>query len=118
MADALYDLGRDDPDRGMGSAMQHDVVELPECPAGLLQRAFSSGDKLLVRLVERKRLISELELGLTRELFERCLASQQPTVQRALIAHPDVSREQLERLAAQGLSRSIRNLARAKMAPR
>ncbi len=55
MAEALYALGASDPDRAMGEAMMHKVVELPECPEVLVEAAATSGVRHLARAAERHR---------------------------------------------------------------
>jgi len=55
MAEALYELGARDPDHAMGSAMMHQIAELPECPPEVLENAARSGKKHLIRLVEKRR---------------------------------------------------------------
>lgn len=52
---ALYTLGAADPDRPMGEAMMHRVLELAECPPDVLGAGAASGVRHLVRAVERRR---------------------------------------------------------------
>ncbi|AHG92899.1 hypothetical protein J421_5364 (plasmid) [Gemmatirosa kalamazoonensis] len=60
LAAALYELGARDPDaHGMGAAMRHRIVELPECPASVLAAAAASGERHLVRAVERRARTGE-----------------------------------------------------------
>jgi hypothetical protein len=110
-ADALYQLGLEDPDQGMGGAMMHDIVGLTECPSGVLERASTSGEKHLVKAARQTRLLAELKAGLTVELFVRCLESGDAGVQRELLSKAELSRAQLEQLAAAGSSRAVRNVA-------
>jgi hypothetical protein len=44
LVDALYDLGKEDPDPAMGGAMMHEMVGLAECPANVLEKALASGE--------------------------------------------------------------------------
>lgn len=115
MAEALYDLGRVDPDPNMGGAMMSAIVSLPECPVNVLEKASVSGEKYLVKLVRQKRLLAELGSRLTTELFERCLASQDSDIQREVLIRPELSIEQLEQLAETGASRAVRNMAAARI---
>lgn len=115
MAEALYELGRDDPYPLMGGAMMHDIVRLAECPAEVLEKASASGENHLVKAVWRRRLLEELSAGLTEELFTRCLGSRDSVMQRALLARPELSRGQLEQLAAGGSNRAVRNMARGRL---
>jgi hypothetical protein len=118
MAEALYELGKDDPDRTMGGAMMRDVLDLAECPPQVLRQASASGERHLVRAVGQKRLLAELRSGLTAELFARCLASRDSVVQRELLARPELSRGQLEELAESGSSRAVRNMAAERLRAR
>jgi hypothetical protein len=111
MTEALYDLGAEDPDQAMGQAMMSTIVGLAECPARVLEKGSASGEKHLVRAANRRRLLTELNSGLTAELFTRCLESQDSVVQRKLLARPQLSREQLEKLAEARSSRVVQNLA-------
>ena len=52
---ALYRIGVEDADRAVGAAMMQRVVELPECPEHVLAAAAASGQRHLVRAVERRR---------------------------------------------------------------
>lgn len=115
MSEAIYELGGEDPDASLGGDMQRTIVELPECPASVLDKALASGDKHLLKVVRRKRLLAELESGLTAELFARCLAGQDAEVQRKLLAGPGLSRNQLEQLAGRGANRAVRNTAQAQL---
>lgn len=121
MAEALYELGRDDPDKVMGGAMMRAIVGLEECPTDVLEKASASGEKYLVKAAEQRRLLTELNSGLTAEVFVRCLESRDAVTQRELLARPELSRRQLEQLAASGSSRAVRNMAaerlRAKLYP-
>jgi hypothetical protein len=117
-AEALYELGAADPDRAMGQAMMHDVVNLPECPETVREKAAASGERHLARLVHRKRLLARADAGLTAEVFEECLAAGDAVVQRELLARAALSREQLEQLAADGGNRAVRNLAAAQLRSR
>ena len=115
MADALYELGGDDPDTALGGAMMRDIVDLAECPEEVLDKASASGRGHLVRAVWRKRLLAELNSGLTEELFARCLESRDAPTQRELLERAELSRGQLERLAEAGSNRAVRNMARARL---
>lgn len=117
-AEALYELGEQDPDPCMGGAMMHDIVDLPECPASVLHRAAGSGQNHLVQLVRRKELLSELDAGLTPDVFMRCLSSRDSTVQRELLTRWELSQEQLECLSQAGSNRAIRNMAAVQLRPR
>jgi hypothetical protein len=115
MSEALYELGREDPDAAMGGDMQRSILELPECPASVMDAALASGEKHLIKVVRRKRLLAELEPGLTTELFARCLDSRDADVQRELLERQELSRNQLEQLAGSGANRAVRNLAHAQL---
>lgn len=115
VAAALYELGRDDPHPPMGGAMMHDIVNLAECPAEVLEKASASGENHLVRAVRRRRLLEELNAGLTEELFTSCLVGRDSVLQRALLERQKLSRGQLEQLAAGGSNRAVRNMARERL---
>jgi hypothetical protein len=115
VADALYSLGEADPDRGMGRAMMMDIACLPECPPAVRDRALASGESGLVAAARRAVLIAELGRGLTEELFDRCLTAADGAVHRALVARPELTRRQLERIAEAGANRAVRNLAAVRL---
>lgn len=114
-ADALYELGKEDPDPGTGGAMMRDIVGLTECPDGVLEKALTSGEKHLVKAVRGKRLLAELKSGLTDDLFTRCLESREDYVQREILAGPGLTRRQLEQLAETGCNRAVRNMAKVRL---
>jgi hypothetical protein len=118
MADALYELGREDPNQGMGGAMMRDIVSLKECPADVLEKALASGESHLVKAVRGRKLLAELNSGLTKALFERCLKSGEDYIQRELLARPELTRKQLEQLAETGCNRAVRNMAAVKLRDR
>ena len=111
MAEALYELGREDPQPTMGGAMMRDIVGLAECPAEVLEKASTSGEKHLVRAATQRQLLTELGSGLTEDLFARCLESRDGAIQRELLTRPELTRKQLEQLAAAGSNRAVRNMA-------
>jgi hypothetical protein len=114
MAEALYELGGRDPDPSAGSAMMHAIVELPECPDVVLTKAAAYGTPSLVRLAERTRLLSCAPAGgLTPNGMDRCIAGRDSTLQRQLLDRGVLSVEQTRRLADEGASRAVRNLARS-----
>lgn len=110
-AEALYQLGAEDPDPGMGGAMMRDIVDLMECPPVVLERASASGEKRLVKAASQRRLLAELSGGVTAELFVRCLESGSAEVQRELLTKDELSRTQLEQLENTGANKAIRNMA-------
>jgi hypothetical protein len=55
LAAALYDLGGRERDETMGESMMLRIVQLPECPASVLDAASASGRRPLIRAVERRR---------------------------------------------------------------
>ncbi len=118
MAEAFYELGSVDPDRTMGEAMMSDVVGLAECPAEVLEKALASREKHLVKAARRRMLLTELNSGLTADIFARCMESQDAVIQREMLNRPELSREQLEQLEASGSSRAIRNIAAERLAGR
>jgi hypothetical protein len=115
MADALYELGKEDPDHVMGGAMKHDIVGLKECPDNVLEKALASGENHLVKAVRGKKLLAELNSGLTEDLFARCLESHEDYIQRELLARPELTRRQLEQLAESGCNRAVRNMAAVRL---
>jgi hypothetical protein len=115
MADAIFELGREDPDTIMGMAMMHEIIKLPECPPGVQEKVLASGDKSLGALVRRTRLLAELDFGLSEDLFERCLASQDAEIERRLLERAELTRNQLEQLAEAGTNRAVRNTAGARL---
>jgi hypothetical protein len=54
-AAALYDLGDRERDETMGESMMLRIVQLPECPARVLDAAVASGRRPLIRAVGRRR---------------------------------------------------------------
>ena len=54
LAEALFNLGAADIDQAMGGAIMADIVRLPECPQSVLDAALASGQKYLIRIVERR----------------------------------------------------------------
>ena len=111
MAEALYELGQVDSDTAMGGAMMREIVELSECPANVEEQALASGEKYLVKVVKRKRMLAELNAEPTAEVIARCLTSQDADIQRELLARAKLSRNQLNQLVETGANRAIRNLA-------
>jgi len=109
--EALYELGIRDPAPGLSAALLVDVVNRPECPETLRERALASGHKSLATLVTRRRMLDLLAAGVTDELFERVLAAGDAVTQRALVERYRLSDPQLQRLAESGASRAVRNLA-------
>lgn len=115
LAVALYELGERDPDEAAGLAMMSAVAWLPECPAEVQDRALAAGRRVLAAGVRRNRLLGELSGELTDDLFERCLASADGALQRTLIDRPGLTPQRLERIAAEGANRAVRNLAAARL---
>jgi len=70
----------------------------------------------LQRLLQRATLIEFLGSGpLSVDLFARCLASMDNAVQRRLLEHPRIRRDQLDELSRHGANRAIRNIATQKL---
>jgi hypothetical protein len=113
--EALYDLGWTDPDPTMGGWMIRVLVDLEECPPGVLERASASGQNHLVKAVWWRRMREEMRSGVTEELFARCLKSGDSVVQRGLLERPELTRSQLEQLTKAGATRAVRNLARERL---
>jgi hypothetical protein len=112
MAEALYDLGDSDPDYGMGGSIMHQIVILPECPEVVKEKALLSDRKHLVRIVQRERLVSELQgEALDVDLFTRCLESDDHIIHWVLLEHPALSSEQRQALGESGANQGIRNKA-------
>jgi hypothetical protein len=55
LATQLYALGEADPDHAMGESMMGQLLQLPECPAEILDAAASSGRRYLARIVDQRR---------------------------------------------------------------
>jgi hypothetical protein len=55
LAAALYGLGERERDETMGQSMMLRIVQLPKCPASVLDAAVASGQRDLIRAVERRR---------------------------------------------------------------
>jgi hypothetical protein len=55
LAAALYDLGERERDEALGESMMLRIVQLPECPASVLDAAVASGRPDLIRAVARRR---------------------------------------------------------------
>lgn len=115
MADALYELGKEDPDPGMGGAMMRHIVGLAECPDDVLEKALNSGENHLVKAARGKRLLAELKCGLTEDLFARCLESREDYIQREVLAGPELTQRQLEQLVETGCNRAVRNMAKVRL---
>ena len=118
MAEALYELGRADPDPAMGGAMMRDIVGLPECPVNVLEQASTSGEKHLVKAARQRELLTELASGLTEDLFARCLESRDAGIQRELLTRSGLTRKQLEELAEKGSNQAVRNMAAERLRSR
>ncbi len=119
IAEALYELGASDPDSAMGEAIMADIVELPECPDSVSAKALFSGRKHLIRITNRRRLLSELQTPfISPETFSRCLESRDSAVQRVMIEKVMLTPAQMQMLAEQGASRAIRNMASCKLGHR
>jgi hypothetical protein len=113
MAEALYALGATDIDGMMGGAMMADIVALPECPDSVTDMALNSGREHLLRLIEWRHLRRELEtVGVTPERFQHSLDHPNSSVQCLLLEKTNLSPEQIQALADQGASRTVRNIAR------
>lgn len=70
----------------------------------------------LQNVIEQTQLLRELNSPyISDELFNRCLFSSKDTVQRQLLNHPQLSKEQLHALSECGANRAIRNLAKEKL---
>lgn len=59
LATALYDLGAAEVDPAMGGSMMRSVIQMPNCPVELLQRAFASDHPHLVRIARRRLNLPE-----------------------------------------------------------
>jgi hypothetical protein len=118
MAEALYELGAEDPDPVMGGAMMRDIVSLAECPVNLLEKASASGEKHLVKAAKRRTLLSELSSRLTAEVFTRCLESRDAIIQWELLGRSELSRKHLEQIAESGANRAVRNVAAERLRAR
>ncbi len=57
LAVALYQLGEADEEPGMGGSMMAAIVWSPECPEAVLDMAAASGQRHLIRAVERRRAV-------------------------------------------------------------
>jgi len=89
-----------------------DIVSLPACPETVLEKAVMSGRKHLVKFVERRRLLAELPQDVVPpELFAHCMTVRDSVVHEALLEKPGLSTAQVQTLAEQGATRSIRNMA-------
>ncbi len=112
IAEGLYALGESDTDRMMGWAIMADIIRLPECPESVSSKALASGDRRLIRIANRRRLLVELgQSSLTADLFRACLDSMDSTVHRDLLERSDLSTEQVQSLAEHGAGRAVRNMA-------
>lgn len=54
LAAAPYGLGERERDETMGESMMLHIVQLPECPASVLDAAVATGRRHLIRAVERR----------------------------------------------------------------
>ena len=95
--------------------MMVDIACLPECPPAVRDRALASGEHGLVAAARRAVLIADLGRGLTEELFERCLTADDGAIHRALVARPELTRRQLERIAEAGANKAVSNLAAVRL---
>jgi hypothetical protein len=106
------ELAAGDPDPTMGGAALADLLRWKGLTRVQLERW--SGDprfdrKFLQRIIGPRRLQLELEEGLTPELLERCLASNDDGIIRTVAR--DLSLERLEELAAESPSSLVRHYA-------
>jgi hypothetical protein len=70
----------------------------------------------LQRIIRRRRLLKALSKeSVDSGLFELSLASSDDAVQRALVLHRGINREQLEILASDGCNKAVRNMAKQRL---
>lgn len=109
------DLCQRDEDQAMARAALFDLLqwrgltnqqrdELAEHPA--------FNDPMFARALRRRRMLENLAGNIVSDkLFADALDHKDSVIERALVEHPGISREQLEVLAANGTSRAVRNIA-------
>src|SRR5262245_14410721 len=111
----LIALALVDPDRAFGDAMLHDIIALPGLDDALFAEVTAAGaERGLERFGRRAGFVRRLARGpLDDLLFEECMATGDRGVQEGLLERADLQPHHLERLAADGASKRIRNLADA-----
>lgn len=111
----LVDLALVDPDPAFGDAMLHDLIALPDLDDALFAEVTAAGaERGLERFGRRAGFVRRLARGpLDDLLFAECMATGDRGVQEALLERADLQPQHLERLAADGASQRIRNLADA-----
>lgn len=69
-------------------------------------------EPFLQKGIIRRRLLDRLlSESLTDALFEECLAEKDGVIERAVLEASSITRDQVQRLAASGANRAIRNIA-------
>lgn len=112
-------LAQIDEDQGMAESALLSLLRQPGLTDAQVERlskhpAYTS--PVAQRLIERIRLLRELQSSLlTEDLFMRCIASNDQTVQRQLLDRKDISCQQVELLRNQGANRAIRNIAKQRL---
>jgi hypothetical protein len=105
-------LAFSDPDKIMAGSALADLIDTPWITDNqfefLAHKAQVFGDWTEKRII-RAKIIRELDKGhWTPQLFEMALAQKDRLVHERLVAHPNLSRPQMKKMAEEGANRGIR----------
>ena len=111
-----------DPDTAMSRAALYDLVFFRGLTEQQIEYLAQRQEPMIRELMQKRHSVM-VQRGLlnqvksaesAEEVFELCLSSKDSLLQRALTDRTDLSREQWEILAANGVTRAIRNIARVR----
>ena len=117
--DRFIELADLDADQTMARAALGQLVRhsgLATQQLNYLKSHPSFASPILQTILDQTLLLRELHSSdLSDDLFNRCLSSGKDGVQRTLLDHSRISKEQVETLSEHGATRAIRNLAKQKL---
>ena len=114
--DAFLSRMTADPDTKMAQAAIAELIQSPQTSLEQLERIARSDPKRMRRhepLIRRTYLTRRMAAGVSDELIEQVIASQDASIQNGLIRDSRLSRKQAEALAQRGANMTIRDNARA-----
>lgn len=114
--DAFLALMRDDPDAKLAHAAIAALIESPALGLDQLEHVARADPKLMQRhqaLIRRTYLSRRLEGGVTDEVMQQVVDSQDAFIQSRLMRDARLSRKQAELLAKRGANPTIRDNAQA-----
>ena len=115
LVDRYLRLAELDPDPGMARSAVFDLMEHAGLTDDQLARVAKS-PLCNPRVLERTRLLRALRAGpIGSELLQACVDSREQRVHEALLVLPHLERDWLEKLAAHGATRAVRNKAAARL---